>query len=482
MKLNILKKNFSSMLVLSFLFLLLIHLAEASACGTLTSTTTLNSNVNSSGTCFTINANNIILNCAGYTINYSQSATGYGITNIGFYINITIKNCNIVQGSASLGSHGIYLDQYVNDSIIQNNSITTFGTTNTYGLYFDSTVNSRIIDSTINTTGTTNTYGVYFDNAINNTIINSTINTNGTTNAYGVYFDNAVDNMVINSTINAVNSNDIYDDDNNTNVNYLINSSFSKSDVVFSLASIGKINVKWYLDVNITDGTSPLQNAEVKGYNNTNGLVFTNLTQANGFIDRQILTEYIQNFTGKYYQTNYTINANKTGYASNSTQVNLTQSRQINLVLQTGSAESSTSKLVIWDSTDPEEGSQEKYPFEQVDFYANYTNITSGASINGSGVYCGIMFYDSANSSNMTYNTTSLLYQYNRTFDSDGVFEWNATCNGTIFGYDVLTSINNVIITSGPPPPAIPEFSPLGILLAILIIFVVGGRITKKKN
>ena len=52
-------------------------------CGTLNTTNgvyALTNNVNSTGTCFNISANNVTLDCQGYTINYSSdgSVAGYG--------------------------------------------------------------------------------------------------------------------------------------------------------------------------------------------------------------------------------------------------------------------------------------------------------------------------------------------------------------------------------------------------------------------
>lgn len=66
--------------------------ASASSCGSITTSTTLDSNVGSSGTCFSIDANSVTLDCAGYTI--TGSATGYGIE-IYSKSGITIKNCKI---------------------------------------------------------------------------------------------------------------------------------------------------------------------------------------------------------------------------------------------------------------------------------------------------------------------------------------------------------------------------------------------------
>ncbi|MCX8193907.1 MAG: right-handed parallel beta-helix repeat-containing protein, partial [Candidatus Pacearchaeota archaeon] len=62
----------------------------------------MNCNLDSNGTCFTVGANDIIIDGNGYTINYSNSEEGYGIDNSGGFDNITIKNCTIIQGNQNI--------------------------------------------------------------------------------------------------------------------------------------------------------------------------------------------------------------------------------------------------------------------------------------------------------------------------------------------------------------------------------------------
>jgi len=97
-------------------------------CGSVSSSTTLNNSVSSNGTCFTITASNLVLDCAGHTINYSIQANGAGISAAGKE-NITIRNCVLVQTNASLpslitGAYAINLSNARNITI-QNNSILT---------------------------------------------------------------------------------------------------------------------------------------------------------------------------------------------------------------------------------------------------------------------------------------------------------------------------------------------------------------------
>jgi hypothetical protein len=57
-------------------------------------------NINSSGTTFSIDVNNVTLDCAGYNLNHSSATAGYGINVSGY--NFTFKNCAIAQTNLSL--------------------------------------------------------------------------------------------------------------------------------------------------------------------------------------------------------------------------------------------------------------------------------------------------------------------------------------------------------------------------------------------
>jgi len=109
----------------------------------------------------------------------------------------------------------------------------------------------------------------------------------------------------------------------------------------------------------------------------------------------------------------------------------------------TGYAIGSNASLTIWDETDPEGGSQTKYPGDQVIFFANYTNATGPID----GADCNVSFADSLDNP-MNWNASSYLYEYNRSFVSAGTFDWNVICNKT--GFDTLTANDTVLITPTP--------------------------------
>ncbi|MBI4980686.1 hypothetical protein HZC30_03975 [Candidatus Woesearchaeota archaeon] len=111
------------------------------------------------------------------------------------------------------------------------------------------------------------------------------------------------------------------------------------------------------------------------------------------------------------------------------------------------SVNGSNSNLTLWDEVDNGNGNT-KYPSDSVTFYARYVNSTSGNAINGSNISCQIKFdilgWNSL--SNMTYVSANSRYEYNRTFGTSGTFNWNATCNGSALGYNILSTIDNVTI------------------------------------
>ncbi|NOZ80469.1 MAG: hypothetical protein GXP63_02255 [DPANN group archaeon] len=234
------------------------------SCGTLNDADAkyiLASDVNSSGTCFTIAANNITLDCKDYQINYSQSSAGYGITVNGYdYTNIT--NCDLTIGDLSqTNSYAISISGGASNTSITNVTIFTSGNTgsNTYnfGIYLNNAVyslikgnnitaedgyngranvpiyvasgsnniirdnristncytchgirindnNNFIINNTILTTWE-NSYGLWFYGSDGNQVQNNTITTTkddaGGDSSYGIYLDNANSNILRGNTV-----------------------------------------------------------------------------------------------------------------------------------------------------------------------------------------------------------------------------------------------------------------------------------------
>ncbi len=257
----------------------------------------LQNDVNSSGTCFTIGANNVTLDCNGYTINYSQSATGYGVTS-NSYNNITIKSCNIVHGgSSTVNNHGIWI-RTVNDSLIDNVIITTGGTDNNYGVYLYVS-NFNIINNTrISTTGSAhNNFGIYMYTSSFNNITNTNITTNGTSTNHGLwmreYSNSNIFNNIRISTNGSVNSNHgLYIQDSLSNS--VVNSNVSTD-------GAGTNNIGIYLrDSNDSSISSNFVEADASGSENP-GFYFSGVCFNNTILNNTITT----NGTGKDYGFNF---------------------------------------------------------------------------------------------------------------------------------------------------------------------------------
>ncbi|MEM2916102.1 MAG: right-handed parallel beta-helix repeat-containing protein, partial [Candidatus Woesearchaeota archaeon] len=123
--------------------------SEASDCGNLdlaygetSHVFTLLNNVTASGTCFNILDDNITLDCAGYTIKYGSSGSGYGIYSQDT-AGIRIKNCKIEQSSSTgQDSHGIYLTN-TSGVLLENNTISTYGL-NSHSIYVNNSLNAKL--------------------------------------------------------------------------------------------------------------------------------------------------------------------------------------------------------------------------------------------------------------------------------------------------------------------------------------------------
>lgn len=170
----------------------LIQNFTQTTCGTLDvpdSIYLLTENLSSAGTCFTIGANNVTLDCQNHYINYSLTNSGSGLSN-GGYDFLDLKNCEFNLGNNTLtNSYGVYVSGGALNNIIDNVTITTTsisfgGTKNNHAIYFLNVEDSIIKNSNLTTlangyTGYVN-YGVYLNSGTNNTVKDNFI----TTNAY----------------------------------------------------------------------------------------------------------------------------------------------------------------------------------------------------------------------------------------------------------------------------------------------------------
>ncbi|MFH1630803.1 MAG: NosD domain-containing protein, partial [Candidatus Aenigmatarchaeota archaeon] len=239
--------------------------ASALSCGdTITSNTTLTENLTSNGSCFTIGANDITLDCAGYSITGNQSGSAINITS---YNSTVVKNCVITNFTRAIvadtanylnitnnslynnsGDPSVYTLEFVQNvnhssityNRIYNNSVhgifLNSASTNNTIMYNNISENSAgsvfIIFSSNNTvvsnTMASNTYGAIFLSAYNNTISSNTIanNTQGVVLVIQSTYNNFTDNIIANNTaygISMTNNVAISDVSNNTFNNFFRN-------------------------------------------------------------------------------------------------------------------------------------------------------------------------------------------------------------------------------------------------------------------
>jgi len=176
-----------------------------SSCGTVSVSSILTTDVTSTGTCFTIDTDDVILDCDGYTISYGSDGTNgkYGITS-STQNNITMKDCIIkdINGSSSQG-YGIRFSSVTNGTIF-NNTISTNGT-QAYGISLSSSSFNNITSNNVSTDGPGNqNFGLSFSISSYNNLISNTISTNGTDSNYGIRFSSSSsNNNIISNTISA---------------------------------------------------------------------------------------------------------------------------------------------------------------------------------------------------------------------------------------------------------------------------------------
>lgn len=153
-------------------------------------------NVTSPGTCFNITTSDVILDCNGYWINYSQTVTGFAV-NISSVNNITLKNCNIVEGQGSTNARGIRLYDADNCTIFNNNVKTYKSSSYALDVWHYSNNNNF----SYNTANASVALAVHlYDESINNTFSNNVL-ISGTSD--GISVDSTYNNTISNNTISA---------------------------------------------------------------------------------------------------------------------------------------------------------------------------------------------------------------------------------------------------------------------------------------
>lgn len=277
------------------------------------------------------------LNIAGETYVQNASIVKSGTSDC---INITNQNITFdgagfkitLPTSGGFGKYAIKTSQ--ENTIVKNISINITETETTMnGIYFNNANNSRLINSNINGTtigliiaGTNfsgenltifNKYGGIgitslgdrmqltnirlIDGDYSDTMLNLLGATNGIIR----------DSLILTNPFSEVGStNSVYlhttSGINSTNMT-LINVTYNNS--LETVETGNSLTRKWYFDAQANNSLNgnPLANVNISGRDNTNALIFSVLTQSNGRIPTQTLTEYVNNGGVRTYYNDYNI-------------------------------------------------------------------------------------------------------------------------------------------------------------------------------
>lgn len=195
-------------LVIAVTLVFLINVAEGvdiNSCQTLNTANTfynLTQNVSSVGTCFTISANNITLECRGNYVTYGNTAgtMGNGLY-LNAYSNLTVNNCTFQQGAGNINKIAIYIQNGTNNTIQNSNITSTSG--NAVSIVWNTSYNNLVNNSIIVSYQRT---AIYLNNSQNNTFSFDNITNGNAGGAYGVYlYNDSVNNTVYADTINSTN-------------------------------------------------------------------------------------------------------------------------------------------------------------------------------------------------------------------------------------------------------------------------------------
>ncbi|MBR9683486.1 hypothetical protein GOV03_03010 [Candidatus Woesearchaeota archaeon] len=237
----------------------------------ITTSTTLTANYICDKTAINLAASDIILDCAGYIINYSTGGTvGYGIHSNSGYGNVTIKNCQIYEGvTSTIRKYGINIINNQNGTI-ENNNISTIGEYG-QGIYFSTSTNTNITHNLIITTGDDSNGINLGSTSTGNIIKDNVINTSGTGSAIMIT-DSSSFNNVSNNNLTTTGSSaegiEIGDTSSSTIVsNNIISTSGSLSHGIGSATSSANTEV---INNNITTGGSTALGLSFQNGNNAN--------------------------------------------------------------------------------------------------------------------------------------------------------------------------------------------------------------------
>jgi len=400
---------------------------------------------------------------------------------------ISSSNNNLIGITANSNYRGIFVYGGLNNTLLDITANSNTGV----GIVLSGESAGGDRNTVANITANNNDYGMYLYKAEENTITNSTMNSN---RRYWIYFETSSNNTITNNNIwncssagsyacigvfgsdcnifdeNRINKSSAYgirvDGDNNlfrdTNMtsidgtsvdifagsanNTFLNFTY-KNETVDTNSELIR---KWYLDVNVTNVTvDPLQGANVTAANVSDDIQFSELAGSNGLITRQEVIQYINTSTTADYNP-YTINTTLTGYLSNSSEVNITDNTQLNVVLI-----KSMAPVIVYVNVTPDNPltanplncSVLAYDFEQTTLYANFTWYQ-----NASGQFVHETDYD-VNEIAFPNGTTAYTTTNVSADDENHTKHVEWICQVTVYDSDGLSDLENGSETINDTPP-----------------------------
>ena len=373
----------TSIILLFALFAGAAFATDLSSCQTISSSGSyvLTQDISTSGTCFTIAADNVILDCAGHSM--TGDGSGNGIDNTAGHGYVTVKNCIITgfntgiyftaasygtisnNNATSNGNAGIYLEYSSNYNTISNNNASS----NYDGIYVSSSCSDNTIND--NTFASNSGRGIVLYSNSDNTVANNTINSND----QGILLVFSSNN-IINNNIASSNRDGIwlgYSSNNNT----ISNNNASSNNVGISLYSSSNNNTVANNTVNSNGGQGILIGSS------SNNIISNNIASSNG--DKGI---YLESGSNNNTIANNTLNSN-TGWG-----------------IYLGSSSSNT--------VSNNNASNSGYNGIALYYGSNYNNIANNtASSNSYGIYL------ISNSNNTVSNNTASSNNFGIRLESD---------------------------------------------------------------
>ncbi|VVB81459.1 Right handed beta helix region [uncultured archaeon] len=465
--------------VFSVLLVLLLSSFVSAVCGPLSNSYTMTGNETTAGDCFTILANSITLDCAGFGI--FGAFTGTAIKMNG-RSNIIIKNCNIAQFETGINisnSNNVEID----DTMISD--VTT-------GIFIDPTSGPKIRNVDIGGACST---GLKLDNSADGdfqttTVAGCDVGLDIGPASFSNHFTECDFSENIISDIQNAGPGSIFTDvrcisgtgvECREDVPFFADFSngfttdFSNplavpdlSHVASAEISNGVAGILWdYSSLDVRD--ADLNNNVKIGDNyvsvNSPGLPASFNAMARVSLAVPSCSNYVIYKSSEFSDSAESIIES----GSVCTPLDCSGRTCSNGVLSftvdgfSGYASGPGTNLTIWDDTD----SLTRYENEQVKFFANYSNATNGNPILLAS--CNVTFQVApVGPFAMAYNATSKFYEYNRTFSAAGVSNWDVNCSAP--GYANLLAADTVTISPLAGDPPVPEFSTYTLLLALLIV------------